>query len=106
MDINDVGSIKVLYFDSRWMDSDYPSFYTHSYTFWDHDVLHLKHLSRFFRLANLFSSSTHLPVALLASFIKRLSRLPPSAPPAAILMVIPFNLYRLEMTSCVDVHDP
>ncbi|KAF9051298.1 CBF/Mak21 family-domain-containing protein [Panaeolus papilionaceus] len=70
---------------------DYPSFYTRLYAFLDRDVLHLKHRSRFFRLTELFLSSTHLPAALLASFIKRLSRLSLSAPPAAIVMVIPFT---------------
>ena len=34
---------------------------------------------------------SHLPAALLASFIKRLSRLSISAPPAGIIMVIPFT---------------
>jgi U3 small nucleolar RNA-associated protein 19 len=33
---------------------------------------------------------SHLPAALLASFIKRLSRLSITAPPAGIIMVIPF----------------
>ncbi|KAG6329818.1 hypothetical protein ID866_9269 [Astraeus odoratus] len=70
---------------------DYPQFYTRLYTFLDKDVLHLKHRARFFRLAELFLSSTHLPSALLASFVKRLSRLSLNAPPAAIIMVIPFT---------------
>ncbi|PPR02866.1 hypothetical protein CVT24_002291 [Panaeolus cyanescens] len=70
---------------------DYPSFYTRLYAFLDRDVLHLKHRARFFRLTELFLSSTHLPAALLASFIKRLSRLSLSAPPAAIVMIIPFT---------------
>jgi U3 small nucleolar RNA-associated protein 19 len=39
-------------------DRDYPSFYTRLYAFLDHDLLHLKHRSRFFRLAELFLSST------------------------------------------------
>lgn len=34
---------------------------------------------------------SHLPVTLLASFIKRLSRISLSAPPAAIIMIIPFT---------------
>lgn len=38
--------------------SDYPSFYTRLYAFLDRDVLHLKHRSRFFRLTELFLSST------------------------------------------------
>ncbi|KAF9033399.1 CBF/Mak21 family-domain-containing protein [Panaeolus papilionaceus] len=65
---------------------DYPSFYTRLYAFLDRDVLHLKHRLRFFRLTELFLSSTHLPAALLASFIKRLSRLSLSAPPAAVMI--------------------
>ena len=39
---------------------------------------------------------SHLPAALLASFVKRLSRLSISAPPAGIIMVIPFiyNIFK------------
>ena len=37
---------------------DYPSFYTRLYGFLDRDVLHLKHRARFFRLTELFLSST------------------------------------------------
>ncbi|KAI6045529.1 CBF/Mak21 family-domain-containing protein [Pisolithus marmoratus] len=70
---------------------DYPQFYTRLYAFLDKDILHLKHRARFFRLTELFLSSTHLPAALLASFVKRLSRLSLSAPPAAIIMIIPFT---------------
>ncbi|KAI6109715.1 CBF/Mak21 family-domain-containing protein [Pisolithus sp. B1] len=70
---------------------DYPQFYTRLYAFLDNNVLHLKHRARFFRLTELFLSSTHLPAALLASFVKRLSRLSLSAPPAAIIMIIPFT---------------
>ncbi|KAF9810195.1 hypothetical protein IEO21_07080 [Rhodonia placenta] len=70
---------------------DYPSFYTRLYTFLDRDVLHLKHRARFFRLTELFLSSTHLPAALVAAFVKRLSRLSLNAPPAAIVMIIPFT---------------
>src|SRR5258708_24082126 len=38
---------------------DYPSFYTRLYAFLDRDVLHLKHRARFFRLTELFLSSTY-----------------------------------------------
>jgi U3 small nucleolar RNA-associated protein 19 len=69
---------------------DYPSFYTRLYAFLDHDLLHLKYRSRFFRLAELFLSSTHLPATLLASFVKRLSRLSLAAPPSSIVITIPF----------------
>lgn len=40
--------------------SDYPSFYTRLYTFLDRDVLHLKHRARFFRMTELFLSSTYV----------------------------------------------
>ncbi|KAF8268920.1 ribosome biogenesis protein Noc4 [Lactarius quietus] len=69
---------------------DYPSFYTRLYAFLDQDLLHLKYRSRFFRLAELFLSSTHLPATLLASFVKRLSRLSLAAPPSSIVIMIPF----------------
>ncbi|KAI0648198.1 ribosome biogenesis protein Noc4 [Trametes meyenii] len=70
---------------------DYPSFYSRLYGFLDRDVLHLKHRARFFRLTELFLSSTHLPATLVASFVKRLSRLSLTAPPAAVVMLIPFT---------------
>ncbi|KAF5375700.1 hypothetical protein D9615_009364 [Tricholomella constricta] len=92
---------------------DYPSFYTRLYTFLDRDALHLKHRARFFRMTELFLSSTHLPSNLLASFVKRLSRLSLTAPPAAIVMVIPFtyNVLKLHpalmsMIHRTDVDDP
>ncbi|KAF9475152.1 CBF-domain-containing protein [Pholiota conissans] len=85
---------------------DYPSFYTRLYAFLDREVLHLKHRSRFFRLAELFLSSTHLPATLLASFVKKLSRLSLNAPPAAIIMVIPFtyNILKAHPALMVMIH--
>ncbi|KAH7913993.1 CBF/Mak21 family-domain-containing protein [Hygrophoropsis aurantiaca] len=85
---------------------DYPSFYTRLYAFLDRDVLHLKHRARFFRLTELFLSSTHLPATLLASFIKRLSRLSLNAPPAAIIMIIPFtyNILKRHPALMVMIH--
>ncbi|KAH7926662.1 CBF-domain-containing protein [Leucogyrophana mollusca] len=85
---------------------DYPSFYTRLYAFLDRDVLHLKHRARFFRLTELFLSSTHLPATLLASFVKRLSRLSLNAPPAAIIMVIPFtyNILKRHPALMVMIH--
>ncbi|KIJ38924.1 hypothetical protein M422DRAFT_32988 [Sphaerobolus stellatus SS14] len=85
---------------------DYPNFYTKLYAFLNRDVLHLKHRSRFFRLAETFLSSSHLPATLLASFIKRLSRLSLSAPPAAIVMIIPFtyNILKRHPACMVMIH--
>ncbi|KAK0199243.1 CBF/Mak21 family-domain-containing protein [Desarmillaria ectypa] len=70
---------------------DYPSFYTRLYAFLDRNLLHLKHRARFFRMTELFLSSTHLPATLLASFVKRLARLSLSAPPSGIIILIPFT---------------
>lgn len=83
-------ALNALFILIRDYNLDYPSFYTRLYAFLDRDLLHNKHRARFFRLTELFLSSTHLPAALLASFIKRLSRLSISSPPAGIIMVIPF----------------
>ncbi|KDQ53338.1 hypothetical protein JAAARDRAFT_433296 [Jaapia argillacea MUCL 33604] len=87
---------------------DYPSFYTRLYAFLDRDVLHLKHRARFFRMTELFLSSTHLPATLLASFIKRLSRLSISAPPAAIIMLVPFtyNILKRHPALMAMIHRP
>ncbi|TFK19927.1 CBF-domain-containing protein [Coprinopsis marcescibilis] len=85
---------------------DYPSFYTRLYAFLDRDVLHLKHRARFFRMTDLFLSSTHLPATLLASFIKRLSRLSLNAPPSAVVMIIPFtyNILKKHPALMVMIH--
>ncbi|KAJ3570848.1 hypothetical protein NP233_g4128 [Leucocoprinus birnbaumii] len=87
---------------------DYPSFYTRLYAFLDRDLLHLKHRARFFRMTELFLNSTHLPATLLASFIKRLSRLSLSAPPAAIVLLIPFtyNVLKRHPALMVMIHNP
>ncbi|KAK0223868.1 CBF/Mak21 family-domain-containing protein [Armillaria fumosa] len=69
---------------------DYPSFYTRLYAFLDRNLLHVKHRPRFFRMTELFLNSTHLPATLLASFVKRLARLSLSAPPAGVIILIPF----------------
>ncbi|KAK7923371.1 CBF/Mak21 family protein [Apiospora marii] len=74
---------------------DYPSFYRKLYSLLDSDILHSKHRSHFLRLLDTFLGSSHLPAALVASFIKRLARLSLNAPPAAIVAIIPFfyNLF-------------
>ncbi|KAI0073253.1 CBF-domain-containing protein [Panus rudis PR-1116 ss-1] len=87
---------------------DYPAFYTRLYAFLDRDVLHVKHRARFFRLTELFLSSTLLPATLLASFVKRLARLSLNAPPAAIVMIIPFtyNILKKHPALMVMIHRP
>lgn len=85
---------------------DYPSFYAKLYSLLDRDILHSKHRSRFFRLLDTFLASTHLPAALVASFLKRLSRLALSAPPSAIAFVVPwiYNLLKRHPTCTYMVH--
>lgn len=73
---------------------EYPSFYTNLYAILTPNLLHLKEKSRFFRLLELFMSSTHLPASIVASFIKRLSRLSLTSPPSGIVIIIPF-IYNL-----------
>jgi U3 small nucleolar RNA-associated protein 19 len=71
---------------------NYPSFYPRLYALLQSDppFLHVRYRSRFLRLLDVFLSSTHLPATLVASFVKRLSRVALRAPPAAIVVVIPF----------------
>lgn len=85
---------------------DYPSFYPKLYSLLDRDILHSKHRSRFFRLLDTFLASTHLPASLVASFLKRLSRLALNAPPSAIAFVIPwiYNLLKRHPTCTFMVH--
>lgn len=85
---------------------DYPSFYTKLYSLLDSGILHSKHRSRFFRLLDTFLASTHLPAALVASFIKRLSRLTLYAPPAGIVVVVPwiYNLLKEHPTCTFMIH--
>lgn len=85
---------------------DYPHFYQKLYSLVDANVLHSKHRSRFFRLLAKFLASTHLPAALVASFIKRLSRLCLHSPPSGIVIVVPwiYNLLQTHPTCTFMIH--
>lgn len=85
---------------------DYPQFYFRLYSLLDENILHSKHRSRFFRLLNTFLSSSHLPSALVASFVKKFSRLSLTAPPAAIVMVVPwiYNLLKSHPACTFMIH--
>jgi U3 small nucleolar RNA-associated protein 19 len=85
---------------------DYPSFYAKLYSLLDESILHSKHRSRFFRLLDIFMSSTHLPAALVASFIKRLSRLALHASPAGIVAVVPwiYNMFKKHPQCTFMIH--
>ncbi len=85
---------------------DYPQFYAKLYSMLDGNLLHSKHRSRFSRLLDTFLASTHLPAALVASFIKKLSRLCLFAPPSGIVIVVPFiyNLFQNHPSCTVMIH--
>ncbi|CDZ97910.1 Predicted nucleolar protein involved in ribosome biogenesis [Phaffia rhodozyma] len=85
---------------------EYPDFYAKLYSMLDRSVLHIKYRARFFRLTETFLSSTLLPSSLIASFIKRLARLALTAPPAAVVIVIPFvyNLLKMHPGCMLLIH--
>lgn len=87
---------------------DYPDFYKNLYALFDSSIMHVKYRSRFFRLVDLFLSSTHLPATIMASFIKAMSRLCLFAPPSAIIATIPFiyNQLKRHPTCMVMIHNP
>ncbi|XP_037672947.1 nucleolar complex protein 4 homolog [Choloepus didactylus] len=87
---------------------EYPDFYRKLYSLLDPSIFHVKYRARFFHLADLFLSSSHLPAYLVAAFAKRLSHLALTAPPEALLLVLPFicNLLRQHPACRILVHRP
>ncbi|XP_057674078.1 nucleolar complex protein 4 homolog [Corythoichthys intestinalis] len=87
---------------------EYPDFYKKLYNLLEPSIFHVKYRARFFHLANLFLSSSHLPLYLVAAFAKRLARLGLTAPPTALLIVLPFiyNLIRRHPSCRVLIHKP
>lgn len=85
---------------------DYPSFFPKLYSLLNADLLPSKHRSRFMRLLNTFLGSSHLPASLVASFVKRLSRLALMAPPAAIVAIVPYiyNILKAHPTCTFMIH--
>ncbi|XP_034048324.1 nucleolar complex protein 4 homolog [Thalassophryne amazonica] len=87
---------------------EYPDFYKKLYSLLEPSVFHVKYRARFFHLANIFLTSSHLPVYLVAAFTKRLARLALTAPPTALLFILPFicNLIRRHPSCRVLIHRP
>lgn len=85
---------------------DFPDFYTRLYALLDRHILHTRYRSQFLRLLETFLASTHLPSQLIASFIKRLSRLCLAAPPGAIVAIVPFiyNLFQMHKATTYMMH--
>ena len=87
-------SLSGLFYLIRHKNLDYPQFYQKLYSLLDSNMFHSKHRSRLLRLLDTFLASTHLPAALVASFVKRLARLSLFAPPSGIVVVVPW-IYNL-----------
>ncbi|KAL8561070.1 hypothetical protein ACOMHN_031014 [Nucella lapillus] len=87
---------------------DYPDFYRKLYSLLQPQVFQTKYCARFFYLADIFLSSTHLPAYLVAAFIKRLSRLALTAPPAGARLCVVFvqNLLVRHPSCSMLVHRP
>ncbi|GFN95550.1 nucleolar complex protein 4 homolog [Plakobranchus ocellatus] len=69
---------------------DYPDFYTKLYSMFEPQVLSARYRARFFHLADIFLTSTHLPSYLVAAFAKRLAQLSLHAPASALYTSLPF----------------
>lgn len=87
---------------------EYPDFYTKLYSLLTPNLLYSRYRSRFFRLCDLFLSSTHLSANLIASFIKRIARLSISSSASGVVIVIPFvyNLMKRHPSCMVMLHNP
>lgn len=99
-------SLSGLFYLIQHKNLDYPRFYQKLYLLLDSSILHSKHRSRFFRLLDTFLASTHLPAALVASFVKRLARLSLFAPPSGIVIVIPwiYNILKNHPSCTLMIH--
>lgn len=87
---------------------EYPNFFIKLYEQVTIDLMHTKYRPRFFRLMDLFLSSTHLSTHLVAAFIKKLARLTLESPPASIVTIIPFiyNLLKRHPNCMIMLHNP
>lgn len=87
-------SLNSLYELMKQYNLEYPDFYTKLYSLLTPSLLFNRYRSRFFRLTDLFLSSTHLSSQLVASFIKKLARLSITGPAPGVVIIIPF-IYNL-----------
>lgn len=85
---------------------EYPDFYSKLYSLLTPELLYTKYRSRFFRLCDLFLSSTHLSANLVASFIKKLTRISLAASASGVVIIIPFiyNLLKRHPTCMIMLH--
>ncbi|ODV83981.1 hypothetical protein CANARDRAFT_213866 [[Candida] arabinofermentans NRRL YB-2248] len=108
--LNDI-SISILSLNGLWelinnYNLNYPEFFIKLYAILTPDLLHLNYKSRFLRLLDIFMTSTHLSSSIVASFIKKFSKLSLTAPPSGIVCIIPFiyNLMKRHPTCMLLIH--
>jgi len=87
---------------------DYPDFYPKLYSLLDADLMHSAHRTRVFKLLDQALNSSHLPAAMVASFMKRLARLSLQAPPGAIVWIVPwvYNTMKQHPSCTFMLHRP
>jgi len=85
---------------------DYPEFFTKLYALFDNDLMHIKYRSRFFRLVDLFFTSSHMPAYIVAAFIKKMARLALYSPPSGIVIIVPliYSLMKRHPSCMVMIH--
>lgn len=111
--VGDDGVVPVLALNSLYelmkrYNLEYPDFYMKLYSLLTPSLLYTRYRSRFFRLCDLFLSSTHLSASLIASFIKKLARLSITSSASGVVIVIPFiyNLLKRHPSCMVMLHNP
>lgn len=99
-------SLNALFLMMQKHNVEYPQFFAQLYALLLPDLFYVKYRSRFFKLAQLFLSSTHLPTYLVCAFAKRLARLTLLAPPPVALAIMPlaFNIFIMHPASHVLLH--
>ena len=106
-DIIPLLTLNSLYELMRSYNLEYPDFYTKLYSLLTPSLMQSRYRSRFFRLVDLFLTSTHLSANLVASFIKRLARLSIASGSPSTVIVIPFiyNLLKRHPTCMIMIHN-
>ncbi|KAG2488616.1 hypothetical protein HYH03_012789 [Edaphochlamys debaryana] len=87
---------------------EYPQFYERLYSLLVPEAFSARSRSQFFRLADLFLSSTLVPAYTVAAFAKRFARLALTASPPGAMLAIAFvhNLIRRHPALGVMLHNP
>ena len=85
-----------LFYLMRHYNLDYPNFYSKLYGLISYELLHQACKKKIFFLYDLFLSSSHLPLYLVAAFVKRFARVMLFAPPSSILWTLAFIYEQLK----------